>query len=181
MSKGPVIIADYNPAWPRLFEAERDRIVAALGDKLVAVEHIGSTAAPGLGAKPIIDVMAGVWTLAEANACIRPLEALGYAYFPQHEATMPERRYFDRPGLAHEGGAQSYHVHMVEVGGEFWERHLLFRDYLRRHPETAREYDALKRRLAAQYGQDREGYTDAKSDFIRRIEAKARADGTRAG
>ncbi len=165
----PVIIFDYDTSWPAQFERERGRIAAALGEGTAGIEHVGSTAVPGLSAKPIIDILIGVRDLEVADECILPLVKLGYAYFPGPEDTMPERRYLDRRD---EG--DSFHLHMVAQGGEFWQRHLAFRDYLRAHPETATEYDRLKRDLAERFRDDREGYTNAKGDFIRAIEAKAK-------
>jgi GrpB-like predicted nucleotidyltransferase (UPF0157 family) len=154
-----------------MFAEESAGIRAALGDRLVALEHVGSTVVPGLAAKPIIDLLAGVRTLADAAGCIAPLREIGYEYVPEHEAELPERRYFHR-GSA---GARTHHLHMVEVASDFWERHLLFRDYLRSHPETAREYAKLKKRLADEFGRDKEGYTEAKTPFITAIEKKARS------
>jgi len=167
----PVIIADYDPDWPQRYEAERGRILAAIAPWVAQIEHIGSTSVPGLGAKPIIDIMVAVRSLDDAAHCIEPLRALGYQYHPEFEDTLPERRYFNRgPSDDH------YHLHMVELDGGFWQRHLLFRDYLRAHPEAAQEYERLKRALAAQYRDDRSGYTDAKTEFITAIERKARAE-----
>ncbi len=164
----PVIIVDYDPNWPDAFSAEKARIEAALTGEDYRVEHVGSTAVPGLSAKPIIDILIGVPDLEAADRCVPALVALGYEYFPEHEATMPERRYLDRIGEP-----LSYHLHMVAVGGEFWQRHLAFRDYLRAHPEVAAQYDRLKRDLARSYRDDREGYTSAKTDFIRTVESVA--------
>ena len=168
---GPIVIVDYDPRWPRMFEEERARILAATRPHVVAVEHIGSTAVPGLAAKPIIDLLAGVRRLEDARACIAPLAALGYDYVPEFEAELPDRRYF-RKGS---GAAHTNHIHMVEVDGPFWRRHLAFRDDLRTHPEDVRRYADLKRDLAAKFGADRAGYTDAKTAFIREIEARALA------
>lgn len=167
----PVVIRDYDPAWPAMFERERTRIEAALAGEGAVVEHVGSTAVPGLGAKPIIDILIGVPDLNTADRCVPILVTLGYTYFPEQEVQMPERRYLDR---LDENG--SYHLHMVQSGGEFWERHLLFRDYLRSHPEVAAQYDRLKRDLADRYHTDREGYTNAKTEFIRSIEHQARRE-----
>ncbi len=167
--KSPIVIVDYDPAWAERYEAERQRLVAALGSRITVVEHVGSTSVPGLGAKPVIDIMIGVRHLDDAQYCISPMQALGYEYVPALEAQLPERRYFRQ----NTGGIRSHQVHMVEEGGAFWQRHLAFRDYLRAHPDAAREYEALKRALAAQYGADRAGYTDAKTEFIRRIETLA--------
>ncbi len=153
----PVVITNYDSNWPRMFEDERARILAVLGDKVVAIEHIGSTAVVGLGAKPIIDVMIGVRSLPDAEPCISGLASIGYKYSPENEKVFPERRFFDRP---------SYHLHVVDVSSDFWRRHIIFRDYLRTHPEKARQYLELKRELASKYQVDREGYTTAKTRFI---------------
>ena len=163
----PVIVVDYDPRWPLIYEEERRLILGALGRWVVAIEHIGSTSAPGLAAKPIIDIMVGGRSLDDAERCIAPLASVGYVFKP--DDTMPGRRYFNK-------GPQSdhRHLHMVEVGGEMWQNQLRFRDYLRAHPETAAAYAALKRELAASFGRDREGYTDAKTEFIQSVLRAAR-------
>ena len=174
----PVVIADCDPQWPILYQEEKGRILEAIGRVIVAIEHIGSTAVPGLGAKPIIDIMVAVSHLADAEECIQPLKGIGYEYAPELEVSMPQRRYFDK------GPAEArIHLHMVELAGEFWQRHLLFRDFLRDHPQVAQEYEQLKRELAAEYGLDRAGYTEAKTSFIRSVEARARraAEGNQHG
>lgn len=154
----PVVIVDYDPQWPIRYAQEKAAIVRALGSRLAAIEHIGSTAVPGLGAKPIIDMLSGVTNLKTGAQCVPALEALGYEY--KGENGISGRLYFDK------GNPRVYHLHMVEVDGEHWKRHLLFRDYLRSHPAETQRYEALKRELAERYGNDREGYTNAKTDFI---------------
>ncbi len=163
----PVEIAEYDPNWPDLFERERALIAGALGGLVVAVEHVGSTAVPGLGAKPVIDIMIGVRTLADGEKCVGPLEGLGYEY--KGELGIPGRLYFYR--LAK--GWRSHQLHMVEYGSDLWERHLLFRDYLREHPQEAVEYYRLKVRLATEFRMNREGYTEAKTAFIESVLAQA--------
>ena len=169
----PVKMANYDPNWPKLFEREKTLILGAVGHIVVGIEHIGSTAVPGLEAKPIIDILVAVSHLSDARQCIEPLKTLGYEYQPRLEAVIPERRFFGKGVPPKE---QHYHLHMAELTSDFWERHLLFRDYLRAHPEVAHEYAKLKTQLAAEYGRDREGYTDAKTPFIESIVAKARAE-----
>jgi len=166
----PVIIADYDPQWPAQYEEEKERILGLIEDKVVAIEHIGSTAVPGLGAKPIIDITIAVQRLADAEECIEPLAIIGHEYHPEGEVGFPERRFF------HKGAPEvpTYHLHMVELTSDFWERHLLFRDFLRAHPEVAEQYYELKKGLAAEYGEDREGYTEAKTSFIEGVVARAR-------
>jgi GrpB-like predicted nucleotidyltransferase (UPF0157 family) len=170
MVKRRVEIVDYDPVWVTLYVEERARILGVIGHLDVVVEHIGSTAVVGLGAKPIIDIMVGVDRLCDAQLCLEPLGRLGYVYQPTHEVTLPDRRFFGKGEPPEE---QHYHLHMVEKGGEFWRRHLAFRDYLRTHPETARQYCELKKKLASEYGSDREGYTEAKTLFIESIVARA--------
>jgi len=168
-----VKIADYNPQWLTLFENEKQLILNVIGNFVVRIEHIGSTAVIGLGAKPIIDITIAIKNLKEATKCIEPLERIGYEYVPEYEESIPERRYF------HKGKpprAQHYHIHMVELSSNFWKRHLLFRDYLQTHPEVAQDYYELKKRLAREYGSDRTGYTEAKTLFIESVVAKARAE-----
>ncbi len=168
-----IAVVEYNPRWPRLFEEEKARLLAAAGGVLTAVEHIGSTAVPGLAAKPIIDAMGGVHRLDDAMGCVHALEGIGYEYVPEYEAYIPERRYFRKPRTGQ--GPRTHHLHVVEMTSGFWRRHLLFRDYLRAHPEVAREYEDLKQRLAVEYGDDGWGYTEAKTVFINGVVARAEA------
>jgi GrpB-like predicted nucleotidyltransferase (UPF0157 family) len=163
----PVVIAEYDPAWPAEYERESVLVRDAIGDVLLDVEHVGSTAVPGLGAKPIIDIMAGIRAFADGERCVAPLEALGYLY--KGEADIPGRHYFRKPL----DGPADYHIHMVVLGEDFWRRHLLFRDYLRAHPDAARDYYELKLRLAETHRWDRIAYTDAKTGFIEAALAKA--------
>jgi GrpB-like predicted nucleotidyltransferase (UPF0157 family) len=173
---GEIVIVDYEPEWPAQFEAERLKLAAALGEYALAIEHIGSTSVPGLAAKPIIDILIGVRSLADADAhCIEPIVALGYEYVAKLEEMMPFRRYFRRLSqTARDPRKHTHHIHLVEITHPFWERHLLFRDYLRSHPEARDAYADLKRDLAAQT-LDTAAYTDAKTAFIQDIEARSRA------
>ena len=169
--KGPLVIVDYDPRWPDLYEEEKGQILDVIGHVAVAIKHVGSTAVPGLGAKPIIDIMVAIPDLADAQKCTYPMLCIGYEFVPEYEDFIPERRYF------HKGppGDRTHHLSMVEPTSEFWEQHLLFRDYLRAHPEVAAEYERLKWDLAAWFGWDRLGYTDAKTSFIEEVIAAARA------
>jgi GrpB-like predicted nucleotidyltransferase (UPF0157 family) len=169
-AKSPIRINDYDPRWPEQYEEEKARLLGQIGHIAVAIEHVGSTAVPGLAAKPIIDIMPGVRSLADADRCIEGMRRLGFEYVPEFEDALPDRRYF-RKGHPE----QKWHVHIVEAGGDFWNRHIAFRDYLRSHPDAAAEYAALKGRLAAQFLHDSLAYTDGKSEFILGIEEKAAA------
>ncbi len=169
-ARPPIGVVDYDPDWPAQFEAERDRLVGEIGKWVLAVEHIGSTAVSGLAAKPIIDIMPGIRSLEDADRCVEGMRRLGYEYVPEFEDALPDRRYLKKGHPE-----QRLHVHIVEVDGPFWQRHVAFRDYLRSHPGVAAEYAALKRRLAAEYPHDSLAYTEAKSEFILGIEKAAAA------
>jgi GrpB-like predicted nucleotidyltransferase (UPF0157 family) len=164
----PVQLSAYSPLWPAIFAYESARLQAILGADAAVIEHIGSTAVPGMGAKPIIDVMIGVADLAMIERRIPELQADGYRYVPEFERSMPMRRYFVKTN-AQPG---HFHVHAVILDSPFWKSHLAFRDALRADPRLAADYWKLKQRLAARYPNDREAYTDGKSAFIR--EAMAR-------
>ncbi len=168
----PVILVPYDPGWPAMYARAKAEVERVLGDRILAVEHVGSTAVPGLLSKPIIDIMVGVRRFEDAAACIPLLEEDGYEYRPDAEADIPERKYFDRGPP----GERTHHLHMVEFAREFWMRHLLFRDFLRAHPDRAREYAELKIQLTAQFPSDRVAYTDGKADFIRRTAVDARTE-----
>lgn len=156
----PVIVVPYDADWPRRFDEEGAVLGHVFAGSDAVIEHVGSTAVPGLGAKPVIDIMVGVSHLAEAEARMTALEGVGYLYVQKHETQLPERRYFRKPHL----GPSAYHLHCVVRGSDFWVRLLAFRDYLRAHPESAAAYYALKRELAVRYRKSE--YTDAKSPFI---------------
>jgi len=171
----PVEIIDYDPQWPLLYEKEKRLILDVIGHIVVRIEHIGSTAVLGLGAKPTIDIMVAVNHLKDAERCIEPLQRIGYEYQPKHEVSMPERRFFRK---GHPPKEQHYHLHMVELTSDFWKRHVSFRDYLRTHPKVAQEYCELKKALADKYGSDRESYNEAKTSFIESVLAKADVEKT---
>ena len=164
----PIEVVDYDPSWPRRYEEERDRIAAALGDAVVAIEHVGGTAVPGLPAKPVIDIMVGVPDIERAGQAVAGLINLGYQYVPELESQLPERRYFRR------GTPETHHVHMVTMGSDFWEEHVLFRDYLRSNPQAAEEYGKLKRALANRFRFDRDAYRAGKVPFIDTVVDAAR-------
>ena len=169
--KNPVVIVPYDEQWPRLFESERVRLQPLLSGINFRIEHVGSTAVPGLGAKPIIDMMLGVDHLSQIEKRIPAFEQIGYLYVPEIEAMMPEDRFFYRQDAVE---MRVYHLHTVELSSNFWRDHLLFRDYLRTHPEVAEQYFQLKRKSAERFRDDRSAYTESKSEFIAAVLAKAR-------
>ncbi len=133
-----LVIAPYDPNWPLVYEQERAAILGAIGDRLVGIEHVGSTSVPGLGAKPIVDILAGVPTLTDATHCIQPLARLGYHFVPEAMADLPDDRYFERWTGAYEEGTEIAHLHVTEHGGGFWRDHLLFRDARGQRPDRRR-------------------------------------------
>lgn len=159
----PIRISGYDPEWPARFEEERAALAAAIGGWIVGgIHHVGSTAVPGLAAKPILDILAGVRDLEESRACFEPLARLGYVYAPY---LADEMHWFCKPHPSR----RAHHLHLVPVGSRRYVDELAFRDRLRADPAVAEEYAALKRALAERFASDREAYTDAKSDFIRQV------------
>jgi GrpB-like predicted nucleotidyltransferase (UPF0157 family) len=156
----PVRIEPYDPAWPALFEEERVRLVEAIGRWAVGgIHHVGSTAVPGLDAKPVIDILVGVRDLEGSRSCFDPLARLGYLYAPYRASEM---HWFCKP----HPDRRTHHLHLVPAGSRRFRDELTFREHLRSHPATADEYRRLKRRLAARFEHDREAYTEAKTEFI---------------
>lgn len=173
--RGRIVVEAYNPQWPALFEEERVQILSAVGELAVAVEHVGSTAVDGLAAKPIIDIAVGVRAVDDLDRCIGPLQRLGYEYEPAYEVSLPTRRYFRKNDVQ---GRRTHNMHVTVYGSTFWQLHTLFRDYLRAHPEKAREYAELKKDLAAE-SESTADYTYAKTAFIRSVERIAADEAAR--
>jgi len=162
----PIVVADYDSAWPALFAALRAPVTAALGDLAVAVEHVGSTAVPGLAAKPIIDLNVALRAAADLPEAITRLARLGYV----HEGDKGIR---GRATFAWPPQATRHHLYVCAPDSAAYRQHLLFRDYLRAHPEAVVAYAALKRQLAARYRAQRDAYTQAKGPFVRAAMARA--------
>jgi GrpB-like predicted nucleotidyltransferase (UPF0157 family) len=157
----PIEIAEYDPVWPERFRAEAAIVSAALAPWLCgAVEHIGSTAVPGLAAKPVIDMMAPVASLPGSRGAIAAAQSIGYLYAPYKTEEM---HWFCKPSPAH----RTHHLHVVEFGSATWRERLLLREALRQDRQLAARYAMLKRELAARHRHDREAYTQAKAQFIR--------------
>ena len=161
----PILVVDYDRQWPILFEQEKQRIIAGLINRLLMVEHIGSTAVPGLAAKPVIDIGVGIRSFADSPALIPCIERLGYVYEPTLEQLLPERRFFWKGTPT----VHTYYLHLAEVDNPVLRRPLQFRDYLRKHPGTAAEYGALKEELAKRCGQDIEAYVSGKTEFVENV------------
>ena len=160
LAQAPLFVVPYDERWPSRFAAERALLQPLLAPWLVAEpEHIGSTAIPGLLAKPIIDIMAPVASLDASRAALPALATLGYHSFPYRADVM---HWLCKPSDAY----RTHHLHLVPFASRLWKERLAFRDHLRAHAEVAAEYAALKRRLAARHRFDREAYTDAKTAFV---------------
>jgi GrpB-like predicted nucleotidyltransferase (UPF0157 family) len=157
----PIGLVPPDPAWPDRFELERVELEKRIGEWIDGgVHHVGSTAVPGLAAKPIIDILVGVRSLGAARACFEPLAGLGYLYAPY----LPEEmHWFCKPRPA----KRTHHLHLVPFDSPRYRDELAFRDLLRTDPQLAADYAALKRELAERHREDREAYTDAKAGFIR--------------
>jgi GrpB-like predicted nucleotidyltransferase (UPF0157 family) len=168
-----IIILPYDCNWPKLFEEEKVRLQQVLSDRAVSIQHIGSTSVPGLAAKPIIDILIAIPSLAEADEfCIQPLIDLGYEYGKEFEIKTPQRRFFR---LQTPDGVRTHNVHLARINSDWWVDHLLFRDYLRGSAETRRAYEALKRSLAEREWETSQDYTEAKTEFILNTLQEARA------
>ena len=157
----PVVIVDYDPAWPELFNALKSSVDAALGEVALRIEHVGSTSVPGLAAKPIID-MDVVVRAEDLKKAIALLATIGYVH--DGDGGIPGRERFRPPA-----GLPSHHLYVCAEDNAELIRHLQFRSYLRTHPDAVAQYGALKKNLAAAYGDDREGYSIAKTEFITAI------------
>ncbi|TQR44378.1 GrpB family protein [Paenibacillus popilliae] len=166
-----VIIDSYNPEWIRRYEEERDKIMEAVADIGLAVEHIGSTSVPGLSAKPVIDMMLGVRQLEDMKAKhIERLLEIGYEYVLKPD--FPERLFFRRG----QWRAGTEHLHVYLYNGDNWKDNIRFRNYLRMHRDAREQYMQLKHALAAQFPHDRVQYTAGKTDFIQGIINMARRE-----
>lgn len=161
-------VVPHNPAWSDHFQAEAEKLVAIFGPEVVAIHHMGSTAIPGIQAKPVIDILLEVKDIEHVDGFNDEMRRQGYT--PNGEFGIPGRRYFSRViDTIH-----THHVHAFQSGHPEIARVLNFRDYLRVHPDEARAYSHLKEGLAQNFRTDPEGYTNAKSEFIRAIDEKAK-------
>ncbi len=159
----PIEVVAYDPQWPERFERERDHLADAIEPWVSGgIHHVGSTAVPGLAAKPTIDILVGVEDLESARGCFEPLAELGYLYAPYRPEEM---HWFCKPSPSR----RDFHLHHVPAGSQRFRDELAFRDRLRDSQEVAREYAELKKSLAARFRSDREGYTEGKSDFVARV------------
>ena len=166
LESGTVRLVAHDPAWIGLFATEAQRVFAELGPDLpLTIEHTGSTAVPGLVAKPILDLLGGYAPGAPVERYVAALVRAGYVH--RGERGIPGREFFRR------GEPRAYHLHLVVQGGTFWREHLAFRDALRTQPALRDAYAALKLDLARRHPRDREAYIEGKSAFVRQVVAEA--------
>jgi len=173
MTEDNVLLEEYNPKWPKMAIDEIEYLKKLLPhEHILDIQHVGSTAIPGMVAKPIIDIQIAVDSLVAAKEfAINILEANGYVYW--YDNPDPERMFFVK-GMPPFGEKRTHHVHICEPSCPQWPNKILFRDYLIAHPEKAHQYATLKMELSEQHGYDREKYTDAKKQFVEEILKMAR-------
>ena len=161
-----VIVTPYQSSWPDAFQQAKEQLEAVFGDRLLAVHHIGSTSVPGLSAKPILDILPVVDSLDGIGTFNAAMEAIGYEV--KGEFGMPGRRYY-RKG----GDDRTHHIHLYAAGNPEIMRHVIFRDYLREHPQEVEAYSAIKEQLAQQYPEDISAYIAGKDSFVKAMEQRA--------
>jgi len=157
-------IEDYDERWPEIFELEKRKILQVLGNLILDIQHIGSTAVPGMTAKPIIDILVAVEDMSSGIECDRKLIGMGYRYVPYDEDS--ERLFFQK------GMPRTHHVHIVRYGSPTYLKHIAFRDYIEQHKEVREEYDQLKRDLASNFRNDRRAYVEGKTSLSRGSQRK---------
>jgi GrpB-like predicted nucleotidyltransferase (UPF0157 family) len=166
----PVYIEKYTSDWVKQFQEERKILKGIMGEKAIAIEHIGSTSVEGLGAKPILDIAIGVNDLNVVNEFIEPLKQIGYEFVYHKE--FPERRFF-RKGQWRAG---THHLHFYRFEGEHWNNQILFRNYLRNNPDVLKDYHQLKIDLSKKFRFERVSYTGNKAPFIQSVLQKAKKE-----
>ena len=157
-----VVVSPYSPEWPQLFHVLRERLLPVFASQAIVIEHIGSTAVPGLAAKPVIDMLLGAAALADVESKIGALDGLGFTYIPKYERELPMRRYF----VSASAIPLRVHLHAIELDSPLWQQHLMFRDALRADAGLRARYQSLKLGLANTFAGDKAAYTAAKSPFI---------------
>ena len=167
LNSGILRLSSYRDEWPVLYESEQETIESSIGEHIVDIQHVGSTAIVGMPAKPILDIAIATGNFEKARVCIAPLAALGYTF--KGENGIPRRHYFTK------GEPCTHHIHMVEETNDEWAKLILFRDYLRSDQRVADEYARLKSALLDRLAGDRVAYQAAKTVFIEEVLQKARA------
>jgi len=166
-----ITLEDSNDNWPSAFEQEREHLQRTLGTLIIAIEHIGSTSVPGLAAKPVVDVQVGVTSLEGFKQAkgLDMMQEAGYQYLPEFETMAPFRRLFIREV----NGVRQSNIHLVAIDHPWFQRHLIFRNYLRISPESCARYEGVKRELAKLEWEKTPDYADAKTTVVQAIEEEA--------
>lgn len=162
LKRGTVQLVPYDPEWAKLFEEEREAIQKVLGDRAVDVEHIGSTAIPGMLAKPILDLQVAVGSLDDYEQYTPELEKLGYQFMRDNRDELEHILYIKGPEEK-----RTHYLKLTTMDTDFWKEHILFRDYLISDPDWAEQYKELKQKLLEKHGSERENYTKEKENFIK--------------
>ena len=170
LTRGEVVVADYDARWPALFERTADELTSVLGHSILAVHHVGSTAVPQLRAKPILDVLISIPDFADGPQLVPVLESVGYVFRPHEE--IPDRHYFRRGP----DDVRTHHLSMAEPSSRHHVVTLAFRDALRNDAQLATAYADLKMELAGRFPFDRESYIEGKSDFVAEVLSRAGLD-----
>lgn len=161
LPRSTVLLSHYDDEWPQEFEAEAKRICTLIGDRILDIQHIGSTAIPGMIAKPVIDIAIAVRSVEDAFACIGPLESLGYTY----RGVPDGDHYFSK----NQHSKRTHQIHLWEYPNPGWDAHIRFRDRLRTDLKLADRYAELKQQLAAKHEHDKLAYIAAKTEFVRSV------------
>lgn len=165
MSDTPIELVEYDPGWPDRYEAEEKRLVAVLGRRIERVEHVGSTAVPGLPAEPVVDIAATVEDWDGVDECDTPLRSIRYERVPGTAAADEPRRYYEkRPA-----DGQAFDLRLRPAGSPEFERRVRFRDHLRENSDAAARYERLKRHAAEDHPDDRQAYAAAKTEFVESV------------
>jgi GrpB-like predicted nucleotidyltransferase (UPF0157 family) len=164
LQRGVVTLAQYNPKWRELFEAEKADLQEILGDKFIDAEHVGSTAIPGLKAKPILDLMLSIESLDNWEWIKAPLTKLGYEF--RHDLRKEQGHVLFVKGPERN---RTHYLKVTEINSDFWTGQILFRDYLIKHPQSREEYQNLKEKMLDEHSGNREPYTKGKEEFVRKI------------
>lgn len=166
LADGELKFVEYNPMWADLFLEEKQKLEAVLRDRVLDIQHIGSTSIPGMIAKPILDLSIAVDNFETAHNCIEPITSLGYQYLGEYG--IARRHYFIK------NQPRTHQIHVFEIASWQWQRHLLLRDYLIQYPEKAQAYADLKRKLYQEYKGDRAAYQEGKDEFLTQLETEAK-------
>lgn len=167
LRRGTVELVPHDPKWAQCFKDERDLLLRIIGEKIVDAAHIGSTSIPGMPAKPIIDILLAVQTLADVDAFAETLNEAGYK--DKGNGRVTGRRYFVKGGEL----KRTHHLNFCEMNSSFWASHVAFRDHLVRHPEIAQEYSTLKQAFADRFPNDRSAYSAGKEEFVHSVLERA--------